>query len=97
MTPDGGSQHGDQRPLAEDGDLADGRDAPIVELGGGRRPDTPQPLDGQRVEERKFAVGLHLQQPIGFGDLVNVVGRNHRPGARHILNDDVWIPGNILN
>ena len=46
LTPGGGSEHGDQRPLAEDGDLADRRDAPIVELGGGLLPDTPQPLDG---------------------------------------------------
>ena len=67
-------------------DLADGRDAAIVELCGGHRPDAPEPLDRERVEEGRLAVGRHDQQTVGLGDparhLGEELGAGHADGDR---------------
>ena len=55
--------------LGQRGDLADGRQPAGVQLPRGRRPDAPQPLDRQRVQERRArSPGGHDQQPVGLGD-----------------------------
>ena len=43
--------------------------------------DAPQPLDGQRVEERELAVGWHHEQTVGFGDTARDLGEEL--GAGH--------------
>ena len=42
--------------LGQPGDLADAGDPAVAQLGGGDRPDAPQPLDGQQVQEGELAV-----------------------------------------
>ena len=45
------------------------------------RPDAPQPLDRQRVQERELAVGRHHQQPVGLGHAAGHLGQEL--GAGH--------------
>jgi hypothetical protein len=35
-------------------------------------------------------------QSIGLGGFVNIIRRDHMPGARHILHDDVRVTGDVL-
>ena len=60
------AEHRHQRRLVERRHLGDGADAPGVELRRRRRPDAPQPLDGQRVQEVQLAAGRHDEQPVGL-------------------------------
>src|SRR5205823_8993853 len=50
--------------LRELGDLAYGRDPHIAELRGRHRPDSPEPLDRQRMEESELVPWLHEEQPV---------------------------------
>ena len=74
------AEHRDERRLGELGDLADGRDPPVAELVGGHRPDAPEPLDRERVEEGQLAVGRHHQQAVGLGHAARHLGEELRPG-----------------
>ena len=56
------------------------RDAALAQLVGGDRPDAPQPLDRQRVEEVELAVGRHDEQPVGLGDAARDLGEELRAG-----------------
>ena len=44
--------------LGEPGDVADRREPTRVQLPGGRRPDAPESLDWEGMEEGKLAVGV---------------------------------------
>ena len=45
----------------------------------GHRPDAPEPLDRQRVEEGELAVGRHHQQAVGLGHAARHLGEELRP------------------
>ena len=47
---------------------------------GGRRPDAPDALDRQRVQERELALGRHDEQPIRFRNGARDLGEELRPG-----------------
>ncbi len=64
---------------AEPGHLADRDDAALVQLRGGHRPDAPQPLDRQRVQEGELAVGRHDEQAVGLGHAAGHLGQELRP------------------
>jgi hypothetical protein len=36
-------------------------------------------------------------QAIGLGDAVDIVGPDDVPRSGHVLHDDGWVPGNILD
>jgi len=50
-----------------------------VELGRGRRPDSPQPLDRKWVEEIQLAVDRHHEQPVRLRDSAGHLGEELRP------------------
>ena len=54
------------------------RDPARVQLRGGDRPDAPQPLDRQRVQERELAVRRHDQQAVGLGHAAGDLGEELR-------------------
>ena len=68
------------RPLGKACHLADGGEAAGVQLGRRLGPDAPEPLDGQRVEERGLAVGRHHQQAVGLGAGARHLGEELRAG-----------------
>ena len=51
--------HPDEDLLVQAGDLADRRDSPTVQLGGGDPADSPQPFDRERMEESELVVRWH--------------------------------------
>ena len=79
VPPGPAAEQGDEQRLVELRDLADGADAAAVELLAGHRPDAPEPLDRQRVEERELAVGRHDEQPVRLGDAARDLGQELRP------------------
>jgi hypothetical protein len=76
-------EHRDQRVLGQPGDLADGRDPPLAKPPGGDRPDAPQPLDRERVEECQLAVRRHDEQAVRLGDGARHLGEVLGPGHPH--------------
>ena len=50
-----------------------------MQLAGRCRPHAPEPLDGERVEERELAVGLDDEQPVGLRDAARDLGQELRP------------------
>ena len=72
------TQHRDERVLGELRDLADRADPALVEPGGGLRPDTPEPLDRQRVEELELSVGRDDEQAVGLRDAARNLGEELR-------------------
>ena len=69
----------DERRLGQLGDLADGPDPALAELPAGHRPDAPEPLDRERVEERQLAVGRHDEQSVRLGHAARHLGEELRP------------------
>ena len=67
-----------ERRLGELRDLADRVDPARVQLRRRLRPDAPQPLDRQRVEEVELAVGRDDEQPVGLGDAARDLGEELR-------------------
>ena len=53
------SQDGDEPVFAQLGELPNASEAVLVQLAGGHGSDTPQVLDGKRVQEAEFVVGRH--------------------------------------
>ena len=51
-----------------------------MQLAGGRRPDAPEPLDRERVEELELAAGGHDQQAVRLGDPARNLGQELRAG-----------------
>jgi hypothetical protein len=70
------SQQLDQRPLGHVGDLLDRAQSGVVEPLGGGRADSPQPLDGQRVQELELLIRGHDQQAVRLAH-----------GARHLCEE----------
>ena len=68
-------EHGDQVALAERRDLPDRRQPAGVQLAGGDRPDAPQPLDRQRVQELQLLPGRHDNSPSGFATALATLAR----------------------
>ena len=50
---------------------------------------------GQLRHNQRAAEGAQ-RQSIGLGHVVDMIGRDHRTGARHVLNHEGGIAGNIL-
>jgi hypothetical protein len=67
------TEQGHEGRLGELRDLTDGRDPPLAELAGGRRPDAPEPLDRERVEKRELAV---TSRPSGLATPLATLARN---------------------
>jgi hypothetical protein len=80
------AEHGDQVALGERRHLPDHRQPAGVQLAGRDRPDAPQPLDRQWVQELQLLPGGDDQQPVRLrdraGDLGEVLGRRHADGDR---------------
>ena len=87
QVPAGGPpEQGDERRLAERGDLADGREARPVEPLRGRGPHAPEPLHLERVQEGELGPGRDHEQPVRLGHaaghLGQVLGGGHPDGDR---------------
>jgi len=74
------TEHEHQCRLREVGHLTDGRDPSATELAGGHRPDTPEPLDRERMEKRQLATGRHDEQTVGLGHAAGDLGEELRSG-----------------
>ena len=74
LVPDGAADDRNHDRRGEQGDVAHRVDPAVGELGRRHPPDTPQPVDGQRVEELQLPIRLHDQQPIGFADSAGHLG-----------------------
>ena len=68
-----------QRGLRCAREVADSRDAPAVQASCSRRPDAPDALDRQRVQERELALGRHDEEPVRFRDSARDLGQELRP------------------
>ena len=74
------AEHRLERTLGHARQVADRRDAAAPELRGGRLPDAPHRLDGQRVQEGALAVGRHEQEPVGLRRCARDLGEELRAG-----------------
>ena len=98
----GGAEHRHQRARRQPRHLADRGQAVGVQLGRRLGPDAPEPLDGQRVEERGLAVGRHHQQAVGLGararHLGEELGAGHADGdgEAHLVADGAAEAGGDL-
>ena len=70
------SEHVDEEPFVEPRNLADGPETPAVELRRRHSPDSPEPFDGQRMQEAELVVRRHDEQPVRLRD-----------GARHLREE----------
>ena len=73
----------DEARLAERRGIGHRADAERVQLGRGDLADAPEPLDGQRLQERALAVRRHEQQAIGLGDPARDLGEELRARDPH--------------
>jgi len=69
----------DERRLGELGDLTDGGEPEGAELSRRDRPDTPEPLDRERMKEGEFALGRHHEQTVGLGHAARHLRQELRP------------------
>jgi hypothetical protein len=74
------AQHAHQCRLGELRNVSDSQDPLVVELPSGHRPDAPEPLDRERVEEGQLLVGRHHEQSVRLGDAACHLGEELRPG-----------------
>ena len=75
----GAAEQRDEHALAELGDLPDGGDPNAVQPPRRHRPDAPETLDLERVQEGELALGRHHQQPVRLGDPARDLGEELRP------------------
>ena len=68
MTPGRAADDRDERLLLELGDATDGREPALVQLRGRHRPDAPEPLDREWMEERPLGGGRHDEKAVGLRD-----------------------------
>ena len=83
MAPGERTEDRHERALTDPSDVGDGRDAAVVQLGGGLGADAPQPLDRERVQERQLSTRRHDQQPVRLGDATRHLGEELRAGDTH--------------
>ena len=83
MAPGERTEDRHERALTDASDVGDGRDAAVVQLGGGLGADAPQPLDRERVQERQLSTRRHDQQPVRLGDAARHLGEELRAGDTH--------------
>ena len=69
------SHHRHQHSFGQRCDLADRVDPPRVQLLRGLRPDAPEPVDRQRVQEVELTRGRHDDQPVGLADRARDLGQ----------------------
>ena len=69
----------DEHRLVQPRDLADGVDPARVELVRRHPADAPQPLDGERVEERQLVARGHDEEAVRLGDAARDLGEELRP------------------
>ena len=69
-----------QRGLRDPRDVPDGCDPQRAELPGGHLADSPEPLDGQRMQEGKLSLRRHDQEAVGLRHAARDLGEELRPG-----------------
>jgi hypothetical protein len=79
VSPRGPTEQCDQRCLGELGDLTDRGEPKGTELRRRHRPDTPEPLDRERMKEGELAVGRHHEQTVRFGHPTRHLRKEFRP------------------
>ena len=70
------AEHLDQLHLGQLGHLSDGGDPALVQLARGDRPNAPEPLDRQRVQEVELSPGGTTSSPSGFATALATLARN---------------------
>ena len=78
LAPGRPAEHLHERRLVQRGDLRHPPDPVRVQLARRRRPDAPEPLDGQRVEELQLLAGRDLEQPVRLADRARDLGEELR-------------------
>ena len=79
VTAGGAAEQRDERALVEPRDLPDRRDPARPELPRRDRPDAPEPLDRERMQEGELAVRRHDEQAVGLRDAARHLGEELRP------------------
>ena len=79
VSPGRPTEQCDERGLGELGDLTDGGEPDGTELRRGHRPDTPEPLDRERMKKGEFAAGRHHEQTVGLGHPTRHLRKEFRP------------------
>ena len=64
--------------LVDGGQFTHRGNPPLAQLRGGDLADPPDHLDGQRMQEVEFALGLDDEQAVGFGDAARDLGEELR-------------------
>ena len=80
MAPRCAPEHRDEHRLRQQCDLPHLRDPARAELRGRHRPDAPEPLDRERVQERELLVRRDDEQPVRLRDRARDLGEELRPG-----------------
>jgi hypothetical protein len=84
VSPGGPPEHRDELGLGERRDLLHRFDAALTQLLGGDLADTPEPLDGKRVEEGELVPRRHDQEAVRLGNsarhLRKELGGGHTDG-----------------
>ena len=78
VPPGGAAEHADEGRLLELGDLADRLDPDLAELPPGCRPDSPEALDGEGVEEVELLPGRDAQEAVGLRHAARNLGEELR-------------------
>ncbi len=76
-------KHRDEPLLRELCDLADRVDPEAVQLGGCDGSDSPEALDGQRVEKAQLVVRWHNEEAVGLGHATRDLGEELGPRDPH--------------
>ena len=79
LPPGGPAEQRHEHVLGETRDLADGRDADVVQPPSRHRPDSPEPLDRERMEKRELPARRHDEQPVRLGDPAGHLREELRP------------------
>ena len=74
------AQHRDERGLGHLGDPSDRDEAALAQPPRRDRPDAPQPLDRQGMEERPLLAGRDDEEPVGLRDAARDLGEELRAG-----------------
>jgi hypothetical protein len=92
VAPGGPAEHRHEVGLAARRHRADGPQVVGVEAAGRRRPHPPQPLDGQRVQERLLALGRHEDAAVGLGGAAGHLRQDLRAGDADAQGEAELLP-----